>query len=136
MKVAELLSAAGVLLDEPVAETATVWPLGAAVLTRQAIEATVDVYWDRTVKAMRYTLRKEQWLALPAYLGRAPELPAAEYAWSALSEACHHRDYDVGLTEAELRDHLGAARAFAQVVAAKLAGSRPAAPAEREHRAS
>ena len=120
MKVAEMLAAAGALLDEPIEDTETVWPLGAAVLTRQAIETTVDIYWSSTVKAMLDASRKEQWLALPAYLGRAPELPAAEYAWSALSDACHHRDYDVGLTEAELRDHLSTARAFAKVVAAKL----------------
>ena len=123
-----MLAAAGALLDEPVEDTATVWPLGAAVLTRQAIETTVDIFWNTTEKSMREAPRKQQWLALPAYLGRAPELPAAEYAWSALSEACHHRDYDVGLTEAELRGHLVTARAFAVLVAGKVKAAQASTP--------
>lgn len=120
MRVGELLAAAKKMLDEPGEETATTWPLAAAVLTRQAIETTLDVHWARTVTAMQYAGRKEQWLALPSYIGRAPEVPAAWYAWTALSEACHHRDYDVGLTQEELRAHLATARAFAKLVAAKL----------------
>lgn len=62
----------------------------------------------------------EKWLALPAYLGRTPEIPEAHYAWSALSEACHHRGYDIGLTEAELRAHASAAEGFRRLVAASL----------------
>jgi len=55
-----------------------------------------------------------------AYVGAMPELRAAEYAWSALSQACHHREYDVGLTEPELRAHLRAADAFRVAVGEKL----------------
>lgn len=121
MNVPALLRAALALLDDPVEDTATVWPLGAAVLTRQAIEATVDVFWAKTVPEMRDATGREQWLALPSYLGRMPELPAAEYAWSALSEACHHREYDIGLTEPELRAHVHAADSFRRAVGAKLA---------------
>lgn len=40
---------------------------------------------------MRFVTWTEKWLAAPAYLGRDSVVPAAEYAWSALSEACHHR---------------------------------------------
>ena len=120
MKVGELLTAAKALLDDPVEDTATTWPLGAATLIRQAIESTLDVFWARTEKAMRHANKRQQWLALPSYFGRTPEAPAAWYAWTALSEACHHRDYDVGLTQEELRAHLEAARAFAKAVAVKL----------------
>ena len=120
MNVVELLRAALALLDEPAEDTATVWPLGAAVLIRQAVEATIDAFWAMTVPAMQNASTREKWLALPSYLGRMPELPAAEYAWSALSEACHHRAYDVGLTEPELRAHLRAADAFRGAVGAKL----------------
>lgn len=120
MNVVELLRAALALLDEPVEDTATVWPLGAAVLIRQAVEATIDAFWATTVPAMQDASTREKWLALPSYLGRMPELPAAEYAWAALSEACHHRAYDVGLTEPELRAHLRAADAFRGAVGTKL----------------
>lgn len=120
MNVPELLRAALALLDDPVEDTATVWPLGAAVLTRQAIEATAGAFWAKTVPAMQHATKTEQWLALPCYLGRMPQLRAAEYAWSALSEACHHREYDVGLSEPELRAHLRAADAFRTAVGEKI----------------
>ena len=43
------------------------------------------------------------------------------FAWTALSEACHHRAYDVGLTQDELRGHLAAARAFRLTVGRAVA---------------
>lgn len=121
MKVPDLLRAALALLDVPEPDTDTVWPRAAAVLIRQAIEATLDAYWKTRLPAMRYASVAEQWLALPAYLGHAPAIPAAEYAWSALSEACHHRAYDVGLTETELRGHLRAADDLRRLVAEAMA---------------
>lgn len=45
MKVPDLLRAALVLIDDAEDDTAAVWPHGAAVLIRQAIEATMDAYW-------------------------------------------------------------------------------------------
>jgi hypothetical protein len=69
---------------------------------------------------MKEATAKEQWLALPAYLGRDPAVAAAEYAWSALSEACHQRAYEVGLTEAELRAHVHTADAFRKLVGQAL----------------
>lgn len=117
MKVAGLLQAAASLLDDPDPATVSVWPRGAAVLMRQAIETTLDGYWTAVAGDMRHATTHQQWLALPAYLGRSPVVPAAEYAWSSLSEACHQRAYDVGLTEAELRSHLASATAFYRLVA-------------------
>ncbi len=125
MKVPDLLRVAIGWLDEPEPDTAAVWPRGSAVLIRQAIEATLDAYWKHTVAEMRYATKRIQWLALPAYLGRDPAIPAAEYAWSALSEACHQRAYDVGLTEAELRAHARAADELRKLVAAALTAPVP-----------
>jgi hypothetical protein len=120
MKVPDLLRAAQDLLADPDPDTSSVWPRGVAILTRQAIEAPVDAYWRMTVPAMQDATATEQWLALPCYLGRDPTIPAAEYSWSALSEACHQRAYDVGLTEAELRTHIEAADALRALVAAAI----------------
>lgn len=120
MRVGDLLRAAQALLDEPVDDTATTWPSGAAVLIRQAIEDTLDVFWARRATQMQRATMKEQWLALPAYLGRDPVVGRAEYAWAALSEACHQRGYDVGLTEGELRELHAAAVALAKRVATAL----------------
>ena len=62
---------------------------------------------------------RDRWVCLPFFLGDRPEARAAYFAWSALSEACHHRRYDVGLTQDELREHLGTARAFVAAVASR-----------------
>ena len=120
MKPGELLAAATALLDDPAEDTETVWPLGAAVLIRQAIEATVADVWQRVAPAMRQASWAEQFASLPAYLGRAPELAAADHAWAALSSACHQRGYDVGLTHGELRAHHATALAFARLVGERL----------------
>lgn len=123
MKVGDLLGTATALLDHPVEDTTTVWPLGAAVLIRQSIESTLAFFWKLKGVGMTDVPFTEQWLALPSYIGAAPEADAADYAWHALSQACHHRDYDVGLTQEELRAHLAAARAFAKLVVTKLEGA-------------
>lgn len=120
MNVSDLLRAALAMLDDPTEDTATVWPRGAAVLTRQAIEQTVEVFWAAKVKAMNDATMKQQWLALPSYLGRDPRVPAAEYSWRVLSDACHQRAYEVGLTEVELRAHVRAADGFRQAVGGAL----------------
>lgn len=115
-----MLSAAQVLIDEPAEELSGSWPRGAAVLTRQAIESTVTYCWKHTVPDMQWTNWAAQWAALPSYLGDDQLVADAHYAWEALSDVCHHRGYDLGLTEAELRRHLGVAKAFARLVASRL----------------
>ncbi|HEX8102044.1 MAG TPA: hypothetical protein VF533_05505 [Solirubrobacteraceae bacterium] len=121
MKVNELLRAALALLDEPVGDAAGSWPHGVAVLTRQAIESTMTHWWQRVVPEMEDANWTEKWLALPSYLGRAPVIGDAHYAWTVLSEACHHRAYEIGLTEPELRTLLRTANEFAKLVGARLA---------------
>lgn len=121
MKVNELLRAALALLDDPAEDAAGSWPHGVAVLTRQAIEATVSVWWTRVVPEMDEANWTEKWLALPSYLGRSPVVADAHYAWTVLSEACHHRGYEIGLTEPELRAQLKTANDFAKLVGTRLA---------------
>lgn len=122
MNVSELLTAADAMLTGEADETEGVWPRGAAILTREAIERTCDVYWRVTVRDMCWATMRQQWLALPAYLGRDPAVPAAEHAWAALSEACHQRSYEVGLTAAELRAHLETATRFRDLVGRAVHG--------------
>lgn len=120
MNVAALLASARSMIDDPEPATTSVWPRGAAVLTRQGIETTLEAYWTHHVPAMRAATRSEQWLALPSYLGRTPVVPAAEYSWAVLSEACHHRGYEVGLTADELRAHVQTAEDFRGLVGAAV----------------
>jgi hypothetical protein len=108
-------------VDEHDPATSGLWPHAAAVLIRQALEITLDVFWRQRSRPMLDASMRDRWVCLPAYLGDRPEAAAADFAWTALSEACHHRAYDVGLTLDELRSHLASARAFLSAVGAALA---------------
>jgi hypothetical protein len=123
--VAGLLAEAERQLDEHDPESAGGWPHAAAVLVRQSLETTLDVYWRRRAPAMLDASFRDRWLCLPAFLGERPAARPAHFAWTALSEACHHRAYDVGLTQDELRGHIATARAFLETVGAAL---RPPSP--------
>ena len=84
-------------------------------------DPTLDVFWRQRAPGMLETATtRDKWVCLPAFLGDRPESRAADFAWSTLSHACHHRAYDVGLTQEELRPHLVTARAFLATVASNL----------------
>lgn len=117
---AGVLDAAELALDERDPDTAGAWPHAAAALIRQALELALEIFWRRRAPGMLDATMRDRWLCLPAYLGRRPEAQAAELAWTTLSEACHHRAYDVGLTEDELRAHLRTGREFLRAVSAAL----------------
>jgi hypothetical protein len=106
-------------LDEFDPETSGAWPHAAAALIRQSLESTLDFFWLRKQPEMVEASARDRWVCLPFFLGDRPEGRAAYFAWSALSEACHHRRYDVGLTQDELREHLRVARAFVTTVASR-----------------
>jgi hypothetical protein len=101
-------------------QTSGAWPHAAAALIRQCLESTLDVFWARKAPAMLEATQTDRWICLPAYLGERPQARAADLAWTALRQACHHRAYDVGLTQDELRAHLSTARGFLATVAEAL----------------
>jgi hypothetical protein len=101
-------------------QTSGAWPHAAAALIRQCLESTLDVFWTRKAPAMLEATLTDRWTCLPAYLGERPQARAADLAWTSLSQACHHRAYDVGLTQDELRAHLATARGFLTTVAEGL----------------
>ena len=112
LTVSKVLDEAQRQLDEFDPGTSGAWPHAAAALIRQSLERTVDVFWNDKSAGMLDTSMRDRWVCLPAYLGDKPEARAADFAWTALSQACHHRAYEVGLTQDELRAHLATARAF------------------------
>jgi hypothetical protein len=109
LTVAAVLDEAERHLDEFDPHTSGTWPHAAAVLIRQSLESTLNGFWLNRAPAMQETSWRDRWQCLPAY---RPDARAADFAWTALSEACHHRAYEVGLTQDELRGHLATARAF------------------------
>jgi hypothetical protein len=108
-------------LDEFDPRTSGTWPHAAAVLIRQSLESTLNGFWVNRAPGMQETSWRDRWQCLPAYLGDKPEAREADFAWTALSSACHHRAYEVGLTQEELRGHLATARAFLVAVRKALA---------------
>jgi hypothetical protein len=121
LTVARVLDEAERQLDTYDPQTAGAWPHAAAVLIRQCLESTLDVFWRVKAPGMLETSFRDRWVCLPAFLGDRAEARAADFAWSALSDACHHRAYDLGLTQDELRGHLATARAFLTTVARAIA---------------
>jgi hypothetical protein len=121
LTVAAVLDEAERQLDEFDPATSGTWPHAAAVLIRQSLESTLDRFWTFRAPGMLETSFRDRWQCLPAYLGDRPEARAADFAWTALSQACHHRAYEVGLTQDELRGHVATARAFLEAVRAALA---------------
>lgn len=127
VRVVDLLRDAAGLLDHPIDDVGTSWNRAAAVITRQTIEQTLNRFWKVTAVDMQWANWAEKWAAAPAYFDAPAEARAvtqAHYSWEALSEACHHRGYDLGLTEPELRAHLGVAIGFARAVGAREQATR------------
>jgi hypothetical protein len=120
MTVTRVLDEAERQLDEHDPETAGVWPHAAAVLIRQSIESTLNAFWRVRSPAMVEESFTDRWACLPAFLGERRAARHADHAWTALSDACHHRAYDVGLTVEELRGHALTAREFLAAVGEAL----------------
>ena len=120
LSVKHVLDEAERQLDEFDPHTSGAWPHAAAALIRQCLESTLDVFWRTKAPGMIDATTRDKWLCLPAFLGDKPEAREADFAWSALSNACHHRAYDVGLTQDELREHLAVARRFLTVVGSSV----------------
>jgi hypothetical protein len=120
LTVTHVLDEAERQLDEFDPRTSGAWPHAAAALIRQCLESTLDVFWRTRAPAMVDATTRDKWVCLPAFLGDRPEAREADFAWSTLSNACHHRAYDVGLTQEELRAQLDTARRFLTVVAGNV----------------
>ena len=99
---ADLVAMARQLLARPDARTAGVWPRAAALLARQALEASLDEFWKaRNLEFAGMGGRRAQLICLREYL--APEKAGAiAHAWASLSRACHHHPYELAPTVGEL----------------------------------
>ena len=89
------------------------WPRAAAVLGRQAIEAALGDYWERTEPSIARSSMRAQLLCLPAYHDDPALAGDLSAAWASLSSACHYHPYDLPPTEHELRAWLTTAARFA-----------------------
>ena len=92
------------LLKRADPSTAGLWPRAAALLTRQALEESVDAYWRARQLPLDSLSTQAQLVCLRMMTMTADKTLAARLheAWGALSRACHHHPYELAPTAAEL----------------------------------
>lgn len=119
----QLLEAADQLMAQPMELMAGRWPRAVALLTRQAIEGSLFDLWRAVRPGVEAVPMRAQLLVLRQSI--APRVAAeAEYAWAALSRACHHHPYELVPTATELGQWLGAAGDLDREVRRRLAARR------------
>lgn len=119
---ADLLVVARHLLTKTGADgdvAAGVWPRGAAVLARQALELSLGSLWRQRGLDMAATSARAQLLCLDEYLADPQVAADARFAWWALSRACHHHPYELAPAVTEIE---GCIEGVERVVAAIEAG--------------
>ena len=120
----QLLSAADDLLSEPSAAWSGRWPRAVALLTRQALERSMEELWAVHAPAAMSSSARAQLLCLGVFVDRDLARRTA-WTWSALSRACHH-SYDLPPTAGELGDWINTVDELVRAVAARTkAGAAP-----------
>jgi hypothetical protein len=112
----DMLEEARRLLDEPSRGTVSSWPRAAALLARQALEASLDRYWWSTAPGVERLNMRAQLNCLREYLD-PPELAReVAFTWHALSRATHHHPYELDPTREELSSLIAAAQRLVDAV--------------------
>jgi hypothetical protein len=93
--------ARGLLLRADIA-TPGLWPRASALLAREALQSSVLEFWERRALDLRSCSMRAQLICLRSYLGDAELAARVGHAWSALSRACHHHQYELAPTAGEL----------------------------------
>ncbi|WP_202867710.1 hypothetical protein [Kribbella pittospori] len=98
------------------------WIRIAAFLIRQALEAEIEAYCEQLIAPMPFPVRMRSRLAVLHALDQTGFNRTAEYAWNALSRACHQHAYELSPTISELR-HLYSKVADLAAIRADLAAA-------------
>ena len=118
-----LLTAADELLTQPHHAWEGRWPRAVALLTRQALERSMEELYHAKRPELMSASARAQLLCLPVWL--SPDLAGrAAWTYSALGRACHHHAYDVAPTAMELANWLETADELSRTVAGRVATTR------------
>lgn len=98
----DLLAEAQRLLTSRATDLRGTWPRAVALLTRQALEQTLDDLWRWKAPGTQDASRRAQLLCLGPYISDESLAQQVRYTWAALSRACHHHPYDVTVTAEEV----------------------------------
>ncbi len=119
-----LLTFADDLLSTPSDAWAGRWPRAVALLTRQALERSMDELWAAKSPPMLGATTRAKLLCLRHWI--QPEVAGrAAYTWSALSEACHQHAYDLAPTSSELAGWIESVDELQRTIGARLAPRPP-----------
>lgn len=110
------------LLERASPETAGLWPRAAALLARQALEASVDEYWTARKIPLDSCPTLQQLICLREYVANADLAGRLHHAWHALSRASHHHPYELPPAAEELAGWLAVLDAWIANSSAKAAG--------------
>ncbi len=95
-----LLAEARALVDRgPVG----LWPRAAALCARRALEETLDQLWRARAPGLEHASVRAQLISLEAHVHDADLAGDVAFTYAALSDACHHHDYELTPTATELR---------------------------------
>jgi len=97
-----LVSAARDLIRDDDAATAGLWPRAAALLARQGLELAMERLWEVTAPGLERTSTRCQLLCVGDMLHDRELGGRATLTWRSLSNACHHRVYELPPTASEL----------------------------------
>ena len=81
--------------------------LAAALLLRQALEASLDQLWNAQVPGLAACSGRAQLVSLPFFLSDDELAQDVVYCWHRLSHACHHDEYDLPPTGLEVQHLAG-----------------------------
>lgn len=110
----DLLAMARALLSRADARTAGLWPRASALLARQALESALDRYWAERAPGLAECSTHAQLVCLARYLDEAELAGRVRVTWHALSDACHHRAYELAPTAGELKALLDVVQVFVE----------------------
>jgi hypothetical protein len=97
------------------------WSRATALLTRQALEASLDELWAARSPGIAACSTRAQLLCLPTYLGDGDLADRTAWTWWALSQACHFHAYELAPTVGELNAWLETVAELATAGATKAA---------------
>jgi hypothetical protein len=120
---ATLLAHARELLQRADPNTAGLWPRASALLTRQALEATLTSLWALRAPGLEHCSARAQLLCVPCCLPASGDLGArTHYAWAGLSRACHQHPYELPPSMTELAAWIDVVEQLAGAVEGAVAG--------------
>lgn len=107
MRPAQLVAEARKLVDRPApADLVGLWPRAAALCARRALEEALDQLWRARAPGLEHASARAQLISLAVHVHDAELAGDVAYAYAALSDACHHHDYELTPTAPELHARL------------------------------